>query len=324
MPARDDASGRLSALLAELAAEDVGALLAEARDAGRADAREELRERWRAAYLDAAATPRRAAAPVSADGTAWWVYCVVSAADGAQLPEPLAGVVAGVAVETIGSGPLTAVVSAVPLAEFNDARLREHLEDLAWVEQVARAHEAVLEGVMAVTAIVPLRLCTICLTPERVGALLDEQAAELVSALDALRGRTEWGVKLFGTSGAQAAAPEGEAADGSAYLERKRRARGAREEAQRAATECAQHVHDALTREAVASAVNPPQRPETHGRDAEMLLNAAYLIDDERRGELQTLVERLAAEHEPRGFALELTGPWPPYNFVAPSSPALT
>ncbi|MGI8622098.1 MAG: GvpL/GvpF family gas vesicle protein, partial [Solirubrobacteraceae bacterium] len=282
---------------------------------------EALRELWRSAYLEAAGTPRREPAP--ADGSAWWVYCVVASTAAARLPDGLRGVVPGAEVETVTGGQLAAVVSAVPLAEFNDERLREHLEDLAWVEHVARAHESVLESVMATTTIVPLRLCTICLSPERVAALLDEQAAGLAPALDALRGRTEWGVKLFGPL-AGPTEPEAEAADGSAYLERRRRARGAREEAQRAATDCAQHIHDALGRETVASAVNPPQRPEAHGRDAEMLLNAAYLIDDERREALRGLVESLAAEHEPAGFALELTGPWPPYNFVAPSAPALS
>lgn len=311
----------LRALLAGLAADDVAALVAETREAARAEAAQALQALWREAYLDAAAMVA-APAPAPPDGEAWWVYCVVAAADAELVPAGLAGV-EGAPLEVVVSGPVAAVVSPVGLAEFNDERLREHLEDLAWVERVARAHEDALETVMADVTIVPLRLCTICLSRGRVGALLDEQAEQLVPALSALRGRTEWGVKLFGTL-ARTEEPEGQAAGGSDYLERKRRVRGAREEAQRAATECAQHVHDALHNEAIGSAVNPPQRPEAHGREAEMLLNAAYLIDDERREPLRALVDDLAAEYEPRGFALELTGPWPPYNFAAPSAPALS
>jgi len=46
-----------------------------------------------------------------------------------------------------------------------------------------------------------------------------------------------------------------------------------------------------------------------------MLLNAAYLV---RRGDerLTSEVASLQAEHATRGYAFELTGPWPPYNFV--------
>ena len=285
---------------------DLEALIEEARKLGRADALAELRVQWRDAYLEAARRPE----PAPVEGTAWWVYCVLAAGD----PVPPD-------VEVVTSGDLAALVKEVPLAEFNDEALREHLEDLAWVEQVARAHEAVLESAMALTTIVPLRLCTICLTPERVAALLDEQRGALRESLERLRGRTEWGVKVFAEH-RRFAAPQD--AEGGAYLERKRRARDAREDAQRAATECAQRVHDAVERHAIATRVNPPQHAEAHGRDADMLLNAAYLVEEDRSAELHELVAALAAEHGPQGFVVELTGPWPPYNFVTPTTPALS
>ncbi len=46
-----------------------------------------------------------------------------------------------------------------------------------------------------------------------------------------------------------------------------------------------------------------------------MLLNAAYLV---RRGDegLAREVASLHAEHATNGYAFELTGPWPPHNFV--------
>ncbi|MEY2443143.1 MAG: hypothetical protein QOJ46_2569 [bacterium] len=321
MPSSADDSDRLQDLLARAAADDVGELLAEAREAARDDVREILRERWRDAYLRAVTDPPSAPADT---GSAWWVYCAVGAGDAALVPAGLEGVAAATAVEVVRSGDLAAVVSAVPLAEFGDEPLRRHLEDLAWVERVARAHEAVLEAVMASVTIVPLRLCTLCLTRERVEALLAEQAAELEPALEALRGRAEWGIKVFATSRAAAAEREDEAgtarSEAGAYLERKRRDRAARERAQQEAHDCVQGVHERLAQESVAVAVNPPQQPEAHGRDAEMLLNAAYLVDDERRDALHSAVDELAAEHAAAGFAVELTGPWPPYNFVSPAT----
>jgi hypothetical protein len=46
-----------------------------------------------------------------------------------------------------------------------------------------------------------------------------------------------------------------------------------------------------------------------------MLLNGAYLVrrDD---GRLQDAVAELESLYGPRGVTYELTGPWPPYNFV--------
>jgi hypothetical protein len=45
-----------------------------------------------------------------------------------------------------------------------------------------------------------------------------------------------------------------------------------------------------------------------------MLLNAAYLVDEQRDEDLTAAVRALAAKHP--AVRLELTGPWPPYSFA--------
>jgi hypothetical protein len=47
-----------------------------------------------------------------------------------------------------------------------------------------------------------------------------------------------------------------------------------------------------------------------------MLLNGVYLVDDRSAAAFHSAVDKLATEHEPRGVQVELTGPWPPCNFV--------
>ena len=56
------------------------------------------------------------------------------------------------------------------------------------------------------------------------------------------------------------------------------------------------------------------QSRELSGRDEEMVFNAAYLVEDRERFEEE--LGALADEHRARGVDFELTGPWPPYNFV--------
>jgi hypothetical protein len=50
-----------------------------------------------------------------------------------------------------------------------------------------------------------------------------------------------------------------------------------------------------------------------------MILNGSYLVERGREDELRAVLEQLRAECADRGLALELTGPWPAYNFVGPS-----
>ena len=51
------------------------------------------------------------------------------------------------------------------------------------------------------------------------------------------------------------------------------------------------------------------------GRPEPMALNAALLVDVERAEALRASVGALRARLAAEGFALELTGPWPPYSF---------
>ena len=68
---------------------------------------------------------------------------------------------------------------------------------------------------------------------------------------------------------------------------------------------------------------DPPQNRELSGHEGEMLLNGAYLVDADRVDGLRALVAELEEHHARSGRGIELTGPWPPYNFVPRASAAL-
>ena len=53
-----------------------------------------------------------------------------------------------------------------------------------------------------------------------------------------------------------------------------------------------------------------------------MLLNGAYLVASAKVERLRELVQQLTERHRDLGVRIELTGPWPPYNFVSGRSPA--
>jgi hypothetical protein len=48
-----------------------------------------------------------------------------------------------------------------------------------------------------------------------------------------------------------------------------------------------------------------------------MLLNGAYLVESERSENFAQLVEELQGRYAGVGARLEISGPWPPYNFIA-------
>jgi hypothetical protein len=277
---------------------------------------------------EAGATPEeRPARPKRQSGDALWSYCVLRG--GEAPPAELAGVDDSHPVERVEGGELAALVSRVPLAEFGEEPLRRNLNDLEWLERVARRHEAVLEQALEHATIVPLRLCTIFEDEDGVRGMLEEQRPSLTAALERLAGHQEWGVKLLVDREAlEAAARAGnsEADDleeeldarsaGGAYMLRRRLERQVREAADRLAVSVADEVHARLQDWASDAVLNAPQNRELSGYEGEMLLNGAYLVETQKVERLGELVAELQERYRGLGATLELTGPWPPYNFV--------
>ncbi|MGH3506827.1 MAG: GvpL/GvpF family gas vesicle protein [Nocardioidaceae bacterium] len=219
---------------------------------------------------------------------------------------------------------LDAVVSEVGLDEFGDDALRRNLEDLQWLERVARSHDAVTRGVSSAAASAPLRLATICLSTERVQALLDEWHDALVSALDRVQGRDEWSVKLLVTRGANhgSTVSSGAGTDerpGAAYLQRRRTAAEDKARAAAEAEALAEDVHAQLSGSVVASRRLALQDARLSGLQGTMVLNGAYLVDRDRTSAFTDLTGRLAAAHP--SLQVEVQGPWPPYSFATLEAP---
>jgi hypothetical protein len=269
------------------------------------------------------AAPARAPAESAEPGELLWAYCVLRAAD--PIPPELEGVDPAHAPERVEAASLAVIVSRVPRAQFGEEPLRRNLNDLGWLERVARAHETVLDRVLAAGAIVPLRLCTLYESEDSARQMLEREREALLAALDALAGRQEWGVKvlvdpdkLMAHARDRSEQPDEppDLTGGGAYMLRRRAERRAREVADSLAAELAGQVHARLEDWAIDAVTRPPQNRDLSGHEGDMVLNAAYLVEADRVGELRELVAELERHHRELGAHVELTGPWPPYNFV--------
>ncbi|TXL90040.1 GvpL/GvpF family gas vesicle protein [Streptomyces sp. IB2014 016-6] len=229
---------------------------------------------------------------------------------------------------TVGS--LCAVVQDVPAAEFSETALRERLGDAAELERCARAHHGVVTAAAAGGPTVPMPLATICLGDERVRAAVGENRDRFRLALERIAGRAEWAVKVHLTQAgttARSAAPDtgtgtGETAaagprvSGRDYLNRLRGRQHLREQHRESALTAAEQVDAAVRRLAVATVPRRPHGPEVTGKDRTQIMNTAYLIAEDRSGELTATIGRLRASPEFSGIEIDVSGPWAPYSFT--------
>jgi gas vesicle protein GvpL/GvpF len=227
----------------------------------------------------------------------------------------------------VEEGPLAAVVADVSKEAVTP---REPAGvDVAWLEDAVLAHEDVLERCLASGPVVPMRFATTFRTPDDVRGLLVDRRAELEAALERLVHRREWGVKGLLDPVRLAAAARAERPDlveqelelesrseGAAYFARKRIDQELAQVGEEIVAACVQAAHDHLAAVAVDARITPTAT-QTQARAMRVRLNAAYLVDDADEEEFRAAVESSGRAHAELGLRYELTGPWPPYNFVA-------
>ena len=270
-----------------------------------------------------------AATPLDASGLGWYLYGVVAADEASSKPDA-EGLAVDPAhdVELVVEGPLAGVASRVSLQEFDEARLADRLGDAVWLEEKIRAHEQVLDRVLRAASIVPCRFCTVYRGESELRRFLSERKEALQAALDRVHGQVEVGVKAFVDRdrfvAGQATGNEtirqlqeraASKAAGTAYLEHRRLEQLVSAEVERLRSSASRDIHSRLLARADDGLTLALQAPEVSGRDNEMIFHGAYLVDAAET-EFEAALGSLAADYSDQGVEFELTGPWPPYNFV--------
>jgi gas vesicle protein GvpL/GvpF len=227
----------------------------------------------------------------------------------------------GGGVTVVDCGGLDAIVSWVPLGEYESPPGEDRRADPDWVIPRALRHERVVEAVAARSVALPARFGSLFSTEGAVARLAALHRERIAAFLDEVDGKDEWSFRVefepdpaadhfMKTDPALAekfrALPE---APGARFFKEKALRAQARILALGAAVAAAGEVRDRLATFA-GCRVLPPRRPEVPGR--EMLLNLACLLP---RGDADDAAQR--AREAAAGAPLELvvTGPWPPFNF---------
>jgi len=263
-------------------------------------------------------------ATIAEEGRVWYLYGVIP--QGQSLPVDTGG-----AVEAIVHSSLAALVEPLSGQELAPETSAAQHEISELVIRRARRHEAVLADAARHGAVVPARLYTLFSDPQAVRLSLAAQEETFLAALDRVRGREEWGIKLFcaedrlreiqatDTEVRALAAALAEASPGHAYVLGKQRDA-------RLATVVATRIEEAIGEvidvlELKTAGLQPlrislPLTAEPPG-EVTMVLNLAALVDLAERPAFHSAVKRLARRWRGEGFTFEVSGPWPPFNFCS-------
>ncbi|HET6368417.1 MAG TPA: GvpL/GvpF family gas vesicle protein [Pseudomonadales bacterium] len=248
-----------------------------------------------------------------ADGHATYLYGLLQRRD---MPD-LAGAPRGLPLmgqpRVLAAGPsLWLVVADAPLRHYAGPTIDGHLTDLGWVSECAMAHEAVVEHAATLGTVVPMKLFTLFSTDARAVTHVARRRNTLARVIRRVAGRQEWGIQIRRTADPPTPRPA-RALTGTAFLQRKRREAAAR----RAGGASTPTLRAALTelRRVAGSIQRRPIAADATGAGG-LILDVVLLVAVRRRARFLRTIARVTARLAREGYAVTVTGPWPPYHFI--------
>lgn len=231
---------------------------------------------------------------------------------------------------------LEAVVSKVSLEEFASKEIQKKAqEDLKWIREKALAHERVVEEAMRrdnkILSLIPMRFGAIFKDKASLEEVLRKDYSKIKEALERILGRQEWSVKAYlkdkkifeqmiKDKNEAIKEKEKEIAslpEGMAYFVEEELKEVISSEVNKELNNIAEFFFESLKKQAVASVKSKILEKELTGRREPMVLNAAYLVPEEKIEDFKKELENLNQQIQAEGFYLEYSGPWPAYNFTS-------
>jgi len=239
-------------------------------------------------------------------------------------------------VTTFAYQELEAVVSKISVEDFDSEAIQTKAqEDLKWIKEKAVIHEKVIEEAMRkdgkILSLIPMKFGMIFKEERSLKKALDENYEQFKAILKRLEGKQEWSVKVYLKERGKfeqvikekkevikekekeiASLPEGMAF----FMEEELKEVISREMSKELSN-IVDVLFEGLKKLAIDATKCKILEKELIGRREPMILNAAYLLHEDKVEHFKKGAEKLNKEIQAKGFYLEYSGPWPAYNFTS-------
>ena len=225
---------------------------------------------------------------------------------------------------------LYAVVGKVSTDEFSEGNLKRNLAELEWIKIKVSIHEKVIETVMKNSCVIPFKFGTVFNTEDSLKTMLTQHAEVFKENLKNLRGKEEWGVKIYCD---MAKLKENliqkdnellnldkdikSSSAGKAFILKKKKEELLNTIVNKNLNAYGQDSFERFKEHTVQSRINKLLPREVTERKDDMILNSVFLMKKNKVEDFINTVEGLKIEYADQGLFFDCTGPWPPYNFCS-------
>lgn len=226
----------------------------------------------------------------------------------------------------VGKGDICVVVSKIDTDEFQD-EVKKLLSEftktegsnLSRTDEILRAHEAVVDALTKLTAVVPFKFGTILKDEEAASKMLQDYEEKFEKLLAKFTGREEWGIKVYADSKKfkkQQRSLSKVSSKGAAYLLGRKMEEELKNDIAAQLAKASEVIFQEAGKDAYEAKLNKTLPQKLTGKNKEMILNTAFLIEKEKVARFCKQVKKLIEKYEPMGIEIGLSGPWPPYSFT--------
>ena len=197
-------------------------------------------------------------------------------------------------------------------------------------EEILTRHENVVDALMKLTPVVPFKFGTILKNDTAALKMLRDYGGKFKKLLSKFSGRQEWGLKVYVDNQKfkdyltksepklkeQARGLPRAKSRGVAYLLGRKMAAELDNNVAARLAKINQFIFQQAGKNAYQAKLNKTLPQKLTGKNKDMILNPAFLIETEKAADFCQQVKKLIDKYQPMGLAIELSGPWPPYSFT--------
>jgi len=213
--------------------------------------------------------------------------------------------------------------------EFSESNLPQNLQNQEWIIEKATQHQQVLDEVAKISAVIPLAFGSIFKTMEALKAKVVEDHSRFAKLLKLIRGKEEWGLKLYYNqktlkeslsknhpSVSTIAQGLSSASAGKAFLLKKELEEKLKIVSKDTINSARKSLYDTLSKQFEHLKLLENSSTELDENKDTNVLNLATLATEAQSMSLHSILEQFNGSQKQFGIYVQMTGPWPAYNFV--------
>jgi hypothetical protein len=218
----------------------------------------------------------------------------------------------------------------VTMDEYSEENLKQNLNDVVWIELNAREHVEVISKVMEHSNIIPFKFGTIFSTEEKLNTFISDYSDSLKDNLNKCADHEEWSVKIYcnrevfklqieklSSEVSELEKLIRNSSPGKAYILERKKSGLIESEIDKHSYIYGTNYYSLFLKLCEYSEINSLLPKEMTGRDDEMILNVAFLINKSKVSTFKNTAAMLQKEKNLLGLDVVVTGPWPPFSFIS-------